>query len=169
MPGVIYVITPSKNPYKGSKIKMSIFGTSDEPVVGQYSPKSVPLARQYHPISGQAVDRHSPTSGQALVSTINNNKQVNNIKQPKGRQAVIDFFLEKNFTADEGKKFFEHYETRNWKTSDGKAIRDWQALAIHWMDRAELFRKENNTNTNSQSQFRDNLRTSKHKDYGQPL
>lgn len=29
---------PSKNPYKGSKIKMSILGTSDEPVLGQYSP-----------------------------------------------------------------------------------------------------------------------------------
>ena len=36
-----------------------------------------------------------PPGGQALVSTINNNKQENNIKQPKGWQAVFDFFMKK--------------------------------------------------------------------------
>ena len=176
---------PSKNPYKGSKIQMSIFGTSNEPVVGQYSPileqvaehyspKSVPIVGQHHPISGQVVDGHSPTSGQALVSTINNNKQVNTIKQPKGWQAVINFFVEKDFTADEGIKFFEHYETRNWKTGDGKVIRDWRAVAANWMDRSELFDDQNKTNKKTVSHSdnyrnKDNLRTTKNKDYGQPL
>ncbi len=85
---------PSKNPYKGSKMKMAIIETGDEPAVGQYSPILEQVAEQYrptsesgvgqyHPISGQAVDPHCPTSGQALVPTINNTKQVNNIKQPK--------------------------------------------------------------------------------------
>ena len=171
---------PSNNPYKGSKIKMSIIGTSDEPDMGRYSPileqvaeqyrpNGVPIAGQHYPISGQVVDSHRPVSGQALVSTINNTKQVNNIKQPKGWQAVIDFFIEKSFNADEGKKFFEHYETRNWQTSDGKEIRDWRALALNWMDRTELFDEENKLNKEQASQIKDNLRTTKNKDYGQPL
>ncbi len=79
---------PSNNPYKGSKIKMAIIGTSDEPVVGQYSPRSVPLEGHHHPKNEQVVYQHRPIGGQALVSTINNTKQVNNTKQPKGRQAA---------------------------------------------------------------------------------
>lgn len=171
---------PSNNPYKGSKIKMSIIGTSDEPDMGQYNSESEQLAERYHPIrepvvyqhhpaNGQAVYPHRPISGQALVSNINITKQVNNIKQPKGRQAVLIFFKEKGFSADEGKKFFEHYEADDWKTSDGKAIRDWQALARNWMDRTELFNEENKPNKKGASQNQDNLKTTKMKDYGQPL
>lgn len=165
---------PSNNPYKGSKIKMSIIGTSDEPITGQYNPILEQLAEQYRPICEPVVYQHHPTSGQALVSTINNTKQVNNIKQPKGWQAVIDFFIEKGFNADEGKKFYEHYETRNWQTSDGNEIRDWRALASNWMDRTELYAEENKPNKQQPSHSdsyrnKDHLRTTKNKDYGQPL
>ena len=171
---------PSNNPYKGSKIKMSIIGTSDEPDMGRYNPTLEQLAEHYHPIreplvgqhhptNGQVVYQHRPIGGQALVSTINNTKQENNIKQPKGWQAVSDFFIEKGFDADEAKKFFMHYETRNWQTSDGKEIRDWRAIAKNWMDRTELFDEENKPNKKQASQIKDNLRTSKNKDYGQPL
>ena len=171
---------PSNNPYKGSKIKMAIIGTSDEPDTGRYNPELEQLAERYHPIrepvvnqhrptNGQAVYQHRPVSGQALVSNINNTKQVNINKQPKGRQAVLDFFIEKDFNADEGKKFFAHYEANNWQTSDGKLIRDWRALAKNWMDRTELFTGENKPNKKGASQNRDNLKTTKTKDYGQPL
>ena len=160
---------PSNNPYKGSKIKMSIIGTSDEPDMGRYNPTLEQLAEHYCPTNGQVVDSNRPVSGQALVSKTNNIKQENDIKQPKGWQAVIDFFIEKGFNADEGKKFYEHYEARNWKTSDGQQIRDWRALATNWMDRTELFDEENRTNKNQASQIKDNLRTTKNKDYGQPL
>ncbi len=171
---------PSNNPYKGSKIKMSLIETSDEPVMGQYNPKLEqvaeqyppriePLKRQYHPILEQVVDSHHPISGQALVSYINNTKQVKHNKIPKGYQEVFIFFIEKSSTADEGKKFFEYYETRNWQTSDGKVIRDWQSLALKWMERAAVFLEENKPNKNQLSQIKDNLRTTKNKDYGQPL
>ena len=171
---------PSNNPYKGSKIKMAIIGTSDEPVTGQYNPileqlaeqyhpRGVPLEGHHHPKNGQVVYQHRPIGGQALVSNTNNNKQENNIKQPKGRQAVILFFQEKGFDADEGKKFYEHYADREWKTSDGKPIRDWRSLATNWMDRTELFEEENKPNKKQASQIKDNLRTTKNKDYGQPL
>ena len=160
---------PSNNPYKGSKIKMAIIGTSDEPDMGRYNPTLEQLAEQYHPIREPVVYQHRPINGQVLVSNTNNTKQENNNKQPKGWQAVIDFFIEKGFNADEGKKFFEHYETRNWQTSDGKAIRDWRALATNWMDRTELFNEKNESNKKQETQIKDNLRTTKTKDYGHPL
>ena len=171
---------PSNNPYKGSKIKMAIIGTSDEPVVGQYNPileqlaeqycpRGVPLEGHHHPKNGQEVYPHHPTNGQALVSNINNIKQENNIKQPKGRQAVVDFFEEKNFNITEAEKFYQHYTDRNWHTGNNEPIRDWRAVAINWMDRAELFESENKQNKNQASQIKDNLRTTKNKDYGQPL
>jgi hypothetical protein len=160
---------PSNNPYKGSKIKMSIIGTGDDTPLGQYNPKLEQLAERYRPIPEPVMYQHHPTSGQALVSNTNTIKQENNKKQPKGRQAVLNFFEEKGFNADEGKKFFEHYAKNNWTTSDGKAIRDWCALAINWMDRTELFDEENKSNKKEASQIKDNLRTSKNKDYGQPL
>jgi len=127
------------------------------------------IAERHHPIrepvvyQHQAVDPHRPNSGQALVSTINNNKQETNIKQPKGCQAVFVFFEEKDFDADEAKKFFEHHKTRNWQTSDGKKIRDWRAVAINWMDRTEIFNKENKPNKKQVSLIKDNLRTTKTK------
>lgn len=159
---------------------MTIIETTDETVSDQYSPileqvaeqyrpRREPVMGQHHPKNGQVVYPHSPINGQALVSTINNTKQVNIIKEPKGWQAVINFFIEKSFTADEGKKFFEYYENRNWHTSDGKEIRDWRALATNWMNRSELFNDQNKTNKKTPSQFKDNLRTTKTKDYGQPL
>tara|TARA_R110002049_G_scaffold1412_2_gene11099 strand:- start:2574 stop:3293 length:720 start_codon:yes stop_codon:yes gene_type:complete len=160
---------PSNNPYKGSKIKMSIIGTSNEPDMGRYNPTLEQLAEQYYPIREPVVGQHHPINGQVLVSNTNNTKQENYIKQPKGRQAVIDFFEENSFDADEGKKFFEHYETRNWQTSDGQTIRDWRALATNWMDRTEIFDEKNESNKKQASQIKDNLRTTKNKDYGQPL
>ena len=171
---------PSNNPYKGSKIKMAIIRTSDELVTGQYNPILERLAEQYHPRSvpieghhppkyGQVVNLHRPTRGQALVSNTNNIKQENHIKKPKDWQAVFIFFLEKGFNAEEAKKFFKYYETRNWQTSDAKDIRDWRAVAINWMDRTEIFEEENKSNKKQASQIKDNLRTTKNKDYGQPL
>lgn len=182
---------PSNSPYKGSKIKMSILWTEDElvkdqnspnigqvddwyrpenePASGQYSPLLEQIAERYRPNTEPNLGRYDPTRRLTMGSTINSNKQVNNNKQPKGWQAVFNFFVDKGFHADEGKKFFEHYESRNWKTSDGNTIRDWRALAKHWMDRAELFKKESKANTKPPSRFKDNLKTTKHKDYGQPL
>lgn len=171
---------PSNNPYKGSKIKMSLLGPSDEPNTGKYDPKLEQLAEEYrpvrgpvvyphHPINGPVPDRNRPTSGQVVVSTINNTKQVNNIKRPNSSQVVFDFFKAKGFTADEGKKFFRHYDTRHWKTSDGKDIRDWQAVAVNWMARNSVSTAKNSSNKKEVSQIKDNLRTVQNKDYGQPL
>ena len=100
------------------------------------------------------------------IENENNTKQENFIKQPKDCQAVINFFEEKNFDVAEAKKFYQHYADRDWHTGDDEVIRDWRAVAINWMDRTELFETQNK---NQASQIKDNLRTTKAKDYGQPL
>lgn len=160
---------PSNNPYKGSKIKMSILGTGDEPATGQYNPILEQLAEQYYPRGVPLEGHHHPKNGQAVVPNTNNTKQENFIKQPKDCQAVVDFFEEKNFNITEAEKFYQHYTNRNWHTGNDEPIRDWRAVAINWMDRAELFESENKQNKNQASQIKDNLRTTKNKDYGQPL
>ena len=160
---------PSNNPYKGSKIKMSIIGTSDEPEEDHYDPKLEQLAERYHPIREQVIDQHCPTSGQALVSTINNTKPIKHNKHPNSLKAVLDFFSNKNFNPDYGKEFYEYYEDRQWQTSDGSKVRDWRALAKYWVQQKSLMKEKNKLNNKQASHLRDNLRTTKNKDYGQPL
>ena len=172
---------PSNNPYKGSKIKMAIIGTGDEPAEDYYDPKLEHLAERYHPIREPVVNRYPPNNeqavysqrpsgGQVLVSTINNTKPIKHNKQPNSLQIVLDFFNDKNFNPDDGKEFYEYYEDRQWQTSDGSDVRDWRALAKYWVEQKSLMKEKNRLNKKQEvSHFRDNLRTTKNKDYGQPL
>ena len=160
---------PSNNPYKGSKIKMSIIETSDEPEEDHHDPKLEQLGERYHPIKEQAMYSQRPLAGQALVSTINNTKQRKHIKQPNSLQVVLDFFSNKNFNPEYGKEFYEYYEDRQWQTSDGSEVRDWRALAKYWAHQKALVKEKNKLNKKQASHFRDNLRTTKNKNYGQPL
>jgi len=171
---------PSNNPFKGSKIKMAIIGTTDEPDEGQYDPKLEQLAERYHPIPEPVMNRYSPnngpamyskgpTDGQALVSTINNTKPIKHNKHPNSLKVVLDFFNDKNFNLEYAKEFYEYYEDRQWQTSDGSEVRDWRALAKYWVQQKALMKEKNKLNKKQASHFRDNLRTTKDKNYGQPL
>ena len=160
---------PSNNPYKGSKIKMFIIGTGDEPEESHYDPKLEQLAERYHPIREQVVDQQRPVSGQALVSTINNTKPIKHNKHPNSLKEVLDFFSNKKFNPEYGKEFYEYYEDRQWQTSDGSDVRDWRALAKYWVEQKSLMKEKNRLHKKAASHFRDNLRTTKNKDYGQPL
>jgi hypothetical protein len=131
---------PSHNPYKGSKIKMFKFETS---------------------------------SGQALVSinkhiqTNRNNKNINKLDQPKNENEVIDFFKKENWPIIEAKKFYNHYQGIGWKVGGKTKIVNWQATAKNWMIKAEEIK--NKVTLNSVSQNMDNLKTSKNKNYNEPL
>ena len=171
---------PSNNPYKGSKIKMAIIGTSDEPDEGHYDPKLEQLAERYHPIrepvlnqyppnNEQAVYSQRPFDGQALVPTINNTKPIKHNKHPNSLKVVLEFFSNKKFDPEYGKEFYEYYEDRQWQTSDGSDVRDWRALAKYWVEQKSLMKEKNRLNKKPASHFKDNLRTTKNKDYGQPL
>ncbi len=136
---------PSHNPYKGSQIKMLKFGTS----TGTSSEQAV---------------------GQVLVPYININKQKENsnkLKLPKNENEVLIFFKEKNWPTIEAKKFFNHYKSIGWKLGGKIKITDWHSTAENWMLKAEEI--QTLQTENKESQNRDNLKTTKIKDYGQPL
>ena len=136
---------PSHNPYKGSKIKLFNFDTTSEQVVNEFE----------------------TSTEQALIRNTNINKQIENInktKLPKNEFEVIDFFKKKKWPANEAKKFYNHYQGIGWKIGGKIRIEDWQATASNWMLKANEFET-----ADAVSQKKDNLRTNKNKDYGQPL
>ena len=141
---IVYI--PSHNPFKGSRIKMAIFGTS----------------------SGQVVDSYSPICGQAVVPYINNNKHktnINKLGQPKNEKEISNFFKKEKWPEVEAKKFFNHYQGIGWKVGGKTKIVDWHATARNWMIKAEEIKKTKKP----PSQNWDNLHTNKNKNYNEPL
>ena len=143
---------PSHNPYKGSKIKMLKFETS----------------------TGQALVHNRPkndtSNGQALVSInkhIQTKENIVKLDQPKNEKEVIDFFKKEKWPIIEAQKFYNHYQGIGWKVGGKTKIVNWQATAKNWMIKAEEI-KENKTQK-SVNQNRDNLKTSKNKNYNEPL
>jgi hypothetical protein len=136
---------PSHNPYKGSKIKLFNFGTTSEQVVNEFE----------------------TSTEQELIRNTNINKQIENInktKLPKNEFEVIDFFKNKKWPDNEAKKFYNHYQGIGWKIGGKIKIEDWHATASNWMLKANEFETADVV-----PQKKDNLRTNKNKDYGQPL
>ena len=143
---------PSHNPYKGSKIKMFKFGTS----------------------TGQALVHNNTnietSTRQALVSInkhIQTNRNNNKLDQPKNENEVIDFFKKENWPTIEAKKFYNHYQGIGWKVGGKTKIVNWQSTAKNWMIKAEEIK--NKETQKSVSQNMDNLKTSKNKNYNEPL
>ena len=139
---------PSHNPFKGSKIKMFNFETSYK----------------------QVMDSYNPINGQALVSNnkhIQTNKNINKLDQPKNENEVIAFFKKEKWPIIEAQKFFNHYQGIGWKVGGKTKIVNWQATAKNWMLKAEEIKTKINQKAVSQNQ--DNLKTSKNKNYNEPL
>ena len=146
---------PSHNPFKGSRIKMFNFGTSD----------------------GQALypnDTNIGTSnGQAVVSinkhiqTGRNKANDTKLDQPKNENEVIDFFEKENWPGVEAKKFYNHYQGIGWKVGGKTKIVNWQATARSWMLKADELKQEKTMVAVSQNT--DNLKTSSNKNYNEPL
>ena len=146
---------PSYNPFHGSKIKLFNFGTSTEQVVN-------PCHANIETSPKQAL-----ASINKLKQTIKNSKNQKKLDQPKNEIEVIDFFLKKDWTEIEAKKFYNHYQGIGWRVGGKTKIVDWQATAHNWMLKADEIKKEKLESTiNSKL---DNLRTSIHKNYHEPL
>tara|TARA_R100000935_G_C2841513_1_gene171348 strand:+ start:10731 stop:11378 length:648 start_codon:yes stop_codon:yes gene_type:complete len=136
---------PSHNPYKGSRVRMLIFDTS----------------------SKQALNKYETSSKQALTPLINYNKQKRNFNKrelPQNEIEVLDHFKNKSWAANEGKKFYNHYSSIGWKLRNEIEIIDWHATAKNWILKAKEFEK-----APTAFQKRDNLKTTKNKNYGEPL
>lgn len=146
---------PSHNPFKGSKIKMFKFGTTD----------------------GQALylnhTNFGPSSEQALVpinkliQTGKNNINSNKLDQPQSQNEVIVFFQKENWPELEAKKFFNHYQGIGWKVGGKTKITNWQATARNWMLKADELKTEKTMVLVSQNT--DNLKTGSNKNYSEPL
>ncbi|UMB60158.1 hypothetical protein MHL31_13865 [Lutibacter sp. A80] len=144
---------PSHNPFKGSKVKLFNFSTSDK----------------------QELYLDSTINGQALVSNININKHNINNNKPLSIKEVLNFFKKKNWSENEAEKFFNYYESVGWKKGN-TPIENWQAAAESWMLKTDDFkistRKKSKTNQNTDlplDQDQDNLHTNQNKNYNEPL
>lgn len=141
---------PSHNPYKGSRIKMSIFDTTTK----------------------QVKTKFETSSEQVVTSNTNINKQIENIDKlslPQNENEVLIFFKKRKWSLVEGKKFFNHYKSIGWKLGGKIEIINWHSKAENWMLRAEEIKDKNTSSNKNYSVNRDYLKTSKIKDYGQPL
>ncbi|MBB6681218.1 hypothetical protein H4O20_07155 [Aequorivita sp. 609] len=138
---------PSHNSFKGSRIRLFIFGTT----------------------FGQPLDSTVPNSGQPLVSYINYNKPIENRfkrELPKTENEVVSFFSENKWPKIEAQKFFAHYSAIGWKVGGKIKMTDWQASAKSWMLKASELKLKRSTPV---SQNQDNLKTTKVKNYKEPL
>ncbi len=139
---------PSHNSFTGSRIRLLIFGTT----------------------SGQALDPAIPNQGQPLVSYINNNKQKENLfkrELPQNEKEAISFFLENNWPKIEAQKFYAHYAAIGWKIGGKIIMANWHASAKSWMLKAEELQLKQTPSPLSHN--RDNLKTTKSKNYKEPL
>jgi hypothetical protein len=140
---------PSHNPFKGSRVLLFQFETSDN----------------------QAADFPIPKSGQALVSVSNINKQITNfykLCQAEQKNEILSFFKKENWPQIEAEKFFNHYQGIGWKIGGKIKIVDWQATAQNWMLKFKEIQTEKNTFL-PPVQNKDNLHTNRNKNYNQPL
>jgi len=146
---------PSHNPFQGSRIKMFNFETSEEQVEDLICAKT------------------DTSCVQAVASNTNENKQLENntnknkLGLPQNVNEVIDFFEKENWSELEANKFFNHYQGIGWKMGGKIKIVDWRAIAHNWILKAEEFQNVKTEVTLSQN--KDNLKTSSHKNYSEPL
>jgi len=139
------VYLPSHNPYKSSRVKLLIFGTTSE-------------------TTNDPTLEHA--AGQAEVPLLKQLKTSTNFCKPgspKNESVVLDFFKSKNWPSREAKKFFNHYNALGWKKAGNASIINWQSLAQKWMLLAQ------DLPTSSSSPFKDHLKINQNKDYDQPL
>src|SRR5690554_177628 len=156
---------PSHNSFKGSRIRLFIFRTT----------------------SGQPLDSAVPKSGQPLVSYINSIKQIESINKqelPKNEKEVISFFSKNKWPKIEAQKFFAHYKSIGWKIGGKIKMADWHASAKSWMLKAEelnlkrsspvsqnqlVRRSFSEGGDNRRTHASNNLKTTKSKNYKEPL
>jgi len=143
---------PSHNPFKGSKVKLFNFSTSDK----------------------QEMYLDPAITVQALVSNINMNKHnINFIKLEAiaKEKLILDFFQKENYPELEAKKFYNHYQGIGWKVGGKTKMVDWQATARSWMLKAEEMKLSTREKTNNLplNHFQDNLHTNRNKNYDEPL
>lgn len=144
---------PTHNPTQKTMVRMSQIDTNNSTDIGQgssllehYCSKNVPITLYI---------KHS------------NEIKLSKKRKPQNELDVINFFKSKKWSSMDAKKFYNHYEGVGWKIGGKVAIEDWMAIAGNWMLKANEIK--NNTVPKVTSRNEDFLKTSDHKNYGQPL
>ena len=156
---------PSKNPLKGSQVKMSIFWTSEEQAEDEHSICSVNDLDKFKTFLEQVAEESGKSSEIAPVYEINNIKHIKQNKTywPKSEFEVLKFFKENGWPDDEAFKFYHHYSAVGWKINRDTPVVNWQALAHRWMKKAKEIQQD------LKMKKPDYLKMKKEKNYGKPL
>jgi len=158
---------PSKNPLKGSQVMMSIFWSSSKQVIDELETSDKQPINEFESSDGQVGDKSDTSTKQALVYETNNSKPIKETKhtsqRPNGADEVVNFFREQKWSVQEALKYYHHYEANGWKMGGNLPVQNWKSLAQSWVLKAVEFKK------NSHKEATDYLKTTKNKDYGQPL
>jgi hypothetical protein len=148
---ILYV--PSQNPHTGSVVQMSIFYTGTVPLNGTDSLKT-----------GGHVGHYRPTG--VPVSIYKHENMITH-GRPINEQEVLKFFASIDQTSERALKFFNYYQSRNWKVSGGAEVGDWKALAQTWISRSGTpFKSASSSGTYG---YKDYLKNTKNKNYEEPL
>lgn len=141
---------PSHDPLVGSRVKVMIFKGRELGKKGTTGGTTNATTREQH-------------EEQVVPHLINSSKQLKTeAKQPSSENVVIDFFKSKKWPEIEARKFFNHYKSTGWKIGGKAQIYNWEAAAENWMIKAGERKRDF-------SQDPENLKTSKYKNYGEPL
>jgi SOS-response transcriptional repressor LexA len=84
---------------------------------------------------------------------------------PPDWESVLEFFSEKQNTAIEAEKFYNHFQSNGWLVGGKSKMKDWKAGARNWMLNAQKFSPTNSNNSLSPK----NLNVSNSKNYAEPL
>ncbi|MFD2824839.1 hypothetical protein ACFSYG_00015 [Leeuwenhoekiella polynyae] len=60
-----------------------------------------------------------------------------------------------------------HYDQNDWLASNGEEIKDWEAIAKHWMLNSK--KADERKKRSTKRSFDDPLKVSNSKNYGEPL
>ncbi len=153
---------PSRNPFKGSQVKMIEFRTSSEQDEIEQEKSGEIEEENSRTRSEYELKKLHPSTETALVSYINNIKH-NKHNKTKNKKDIVEYFKKNNWSVKEALKFFSHYEATGWKMGGNVEIEDWQALAEGWI----IISREKNEL--KKVKRKDNLQISKFKNYGEPL
>jgi hypothetical protein len=145
---------PSFHPARGSKVNMSIFGTTSGTSSG--TPAYQKMANSV------------PEPGQNLVPSYKHKTKENLNKQakPKNELAVLIFFKENNWPEIEGRKFYAYYHARKWKLQRGLNVRNWKSQAKNFVENGYEIRHEA---ARPISGYLNNLKVVVGKNYNEPL
>lgn len=163
-----YIIyEPSNNPLNKSRFSMINIWSSTWPKKEESHDSTSPnngLPLDYtSPNNGPPVDQSVPLNGPPLVPLYKTYKHKHiNVEVPPDQKNVIDFFISQNSTKEEGLKFWNHFQSTDWKSGNTK-ITNWDAAATKWL----IGNKQKNGK--GLVQKLDYLHTTQNKDYGKPL